>query len=220
MIVVYTMRHSSRPRLVQVLPAGVGPEGLLAIPHRDLFVAASENDDRGAAIRSIITLYQLEHGPPTYPTILSANRADGLPIPWGALSALAADLSDPKRHAGEFWLVSEGAGSVDDPDRPVTSVNLLVNVAADGTVLEKIDLPAATNTRQRRFGLEGVAAVGSGDSELVYVAFQREWVGDPDNQVRIGRYEVATGEWTFFYYPLDMPTSPNGGGLACLRLLP
>lgn len=259
-IVVYAMNPSGRPRLVQVLPAGVGPEGLLAIPPRDLFVAASETDDRGAAIRSIITLYQLEHGSPTYPTIMSANRADGLPIPWGALSALAADLSDPNqlytvydsfyqhtrifgvdasqrpalitneivlredgnplnldaeglavRQNGGFWLVSEGGGSVDDPDRPVTSVNLLVNVAADGTVLNTIELPAATNALQRRFGFEGVAPVGSGVNELVYVAFQREWVGDPDDQVRIGRYEVATGEWTFFYYPLDTPTSPNGG---------
>ena len=259
-VVVYTLNPSGRPRLVQVLPAGVGPEGLLAIPQRDLFVAASENDDRGDAIRSIITLYRLEHGSPTYPTIMSANRPDGLPIPWGALSALAADQNDPNRlytvydsfyqhtrifgvntsqrpalitneivlheggnplnldaeglaarQGGGFWLVSEGAGSVDDPDRPVTSLNLLLQVAADGTVLNTIELPAATNVRQRRFGLEGVTAVGSGDNELVYVAFQREWVNDPDDQVRIGRYEVATGEWTFFYYPLDTPTSPNGG---------
>lgn len=68
-IVVYNMKSPGRPRLVQVLPAGVGPEGLLAIPHRDLFVVASEVDDRGAAIRSSITLYQLEHGSPNYPTI-------------------------------------------------------------------------------------------------------------------------------------------------------
>jgi hypothetical protein len=46
---------------------------------------------------------------------------------------------------------------------------------------------------------------------MVYVAFQREWVDDPDDHVRIGRYEAETGEWTFFYYPLDAPTSPNGG---------
>ncbi|MGH8567122.1 MAG: hypothetical protein ACREXU_03675 [Gammaproteobacteria bacterium] len=86
-----------RPRLVQVLPAGVAPEGVLAIPSRGLLVVASEVDDAEVNIRSTITIYALESGPPRYPTIRSANRADGLPIPWGALSALAADRWDPHR---------------------------------------------------------------------------------------------------------------------------
>jgi len=83
-IAVYELdRFGSRPRLLQVLPSGVGPEGLLAIPQRDLFVVASETDAREDKIRSPITIYKKEHGRPTYPTIVSANRADGLPIPWG-----------------------------------------------------------------------------------------------------------------------------------------
>ena len=32
-----------------------------------------------------------------------------------------------------------------------------------------------------------------------------------DGHARIGRYEVASGEWTFFYYPLAEAQSPNGG---------
>ncbi|MGH9893998.1 MAG: esterase-like activity of phytase family protein, partial [bacterium] len=84
-----------RPKLVQVLPAGPGPEGLLAIPSRGLFAVASEVDDAEINIRSTITIYALEEGRPRYPTIRSANRVDGTPIPWGALSALAADRRDP-----------------------------------------------------------------------------------------------------------------------------
>jgi hypothetical protein len=91
------------------------------------------------------------------------------------------------------------------------SANLLVEVAVDGTVLNQIPLPAEVNALQRRFGFEGVASVGSDVAEQVYVAIQREWVDDPAGQVRIGRYVPATGEWTFFYYPLDAPASPNGG---------
>jgi hypothetical protein len=45
----------------------------------------------------------------------------------------------------------------------------------------------------------------------VYVAFQREWTHDPSGLVRIGRYTPASGEWTFFYYPLDAVESPAGG---------
>jgi hypothetical protein len=65
----------------------------------------------------------------------------------------------------------------------------------------QIPLPDAVNALQRRFGFAGVAAMGAGDNELVYVAFQREWVDDPAQHVRIGRYVPATGEWTFFYIP-------------------
>jgi hypothetical protein len=48
------------PRVVQVLPAGVGPEGLLAIPQRGLFVVASEVDVPDAGIRSTISIYALD----------------------------------------------------------------------------------------------------------------------------------------------------------------
>jgi len=262
-VTVYQL-FSEEPRVqfVQALPAGVGPEGLLAIPARGLFVVASEVDARADTIRSTITIYQQDGDTPTYPTIQSADRGDtGLPIPWAALSALAADRVSPTtaytvydsfftqsriftvdvsqtpalitsdlvlqdsagnplnldaegvatRADGGFWIASEGAGSVDDPEQPVTSANLLVEVAADGTVLNQIPLPAEVNALQRRFGFEGVAAVGAGAAEQVYVAIQREWVDDPAGQVRIGRYTPATGAWTFFYYPLDEPISPNGG---------
>ncbi|MGQ0593522.1 MAG: esterase-like activity of phytase family protein [Gammaproteobacteria bacterium] len=257
-----------RPKLVQVLPAGVGPESVLAIPSRGLLVVASEVDDAGANIRSTITIYALEGRRPRYPTIRSANRAGGLPIPWGALSALVADRWDPHtlytvydsfyresriftldirrspavitdelvlRRDGEtvdldlegiaqrpdrgFWAVSEGAGSVDDPDRPVSSMNLLIKTTQGGAIVAAINLPNAVNALQRRFGFEGVASVGRGAKERVYVAFQREWVGDPGNRVRIGRYDTATGEWRFFYYPLDLPTSPAGGWVGLSELV-
>ncbi len=258
-ILVYRLVGTKRLRLVQVLPATVGPEGLKAIPGRNLFVVASEVDARDDKIRSSITIYALDDKP-TYPTILSANGKDRKPIAWGALSGLAADRyrdhlvyavvdsfyqesrilkidrSDApavifddihltqdgervnldlegvvQRARGGFWVVSEGAGSVDDEDRPVESKNLLLKVSRKGKILKTVELPAATNALQRRFGFEGVAVTGRYSKELVYVAFQREWVGDPDDHVRIGRFEPATGEWRFFYYPIDAPTSSNGG---------
>ncbi len=261
-ITVYRLRHNHRPEFLQVLPTGNGPEGLKAIPHRNLLVSASENDDRSAGFRSVISIYELGRENPVYPTIVSADDQNGLPIPWGALSTLAADpttsdhvyaaqdsfykesrlfkvdvtefpavITQPiilrenghtvnldieglaVRPPGGFWVASEGGGSVDDPERPVTSLNELYQVAEDGTLLERIHLPDATNAKQRRFGFEGVATVEqpSGTGEFVYVAIQREWVNDPAGNVRIARYDTNTGEWAFFYYPLDPRESPNGG---------
>ncbi len=85
-----------QPRFVQALPSGSGPEGLLAIPQRDLFVVACENDDRGAALRSVVAIYQ-RNAEPNYPTIASADLERGRPIPWAALSGLAVDPADASR---------------------------------------------------------------------------------------------------------------------------
>ena len=83
------------PTFLQVLPAGVAPEGLLAIPARGLFVAAGEGDNPESGLRSSLTIYRLGEGPARYPTIESADGPDGTPIPWGALSGLAGDSAVP-----------------------------------------------------------------------------------------------------------------------------
>ena len=265
-VAVYRLKPNEAPEFVQVLPSTSRPEGLLAIPSRGLFVASSEDDSRSGHVRASLSIYQLQEAAATYPTILSANRGTGQPIPWGALSGLAPDLQDtnkaytiydsfyqkgriftldvgshPALITGEtilhnaagdtfnfdvegiatranstgFWLVSEGAQNCSAVGTCPSNrtFNLLIEAALDGEVLQQIQLPPAVNDRQRSNGFEGVAVVGSTEvDELVYVAFQNPWLGDPANTVRIGRYAVATGLWTFFYYPLDVPPSPTLGG--------
>ena len=81
----------AEPEFVQVLPSGIGPEDVLAIPQRNLLVTANETDlveDGGA--RSHVMVYELGEGAPAYPMIRSVMQ-EGKPIGWGALSALAAD---------------------------------------------------------------------------------------------------------------------------------
>jgi hypothetical protein len=116
---------------------------------------------------------------------------------------------------GCFYVASEGSGNllngVSDPDnRPFESPNVIVKVNADdGVIVQAILLPLELTKNQFRFGFEGVAAVG----DYLYVAFQRRWAaaGDPEDKVRIGRYDLTSKEWKFAYYPLDEATSPNGG---------
>lgn len=254
------------PRFLQLLPTGVGPEGLLAIPQRGLFVAAAETDD---PIRSQITIFRLRDHGASYPQVVSGPRRDGpragqAPIGWVALSTLAADrhhshtlytahdafleqsrlyvmdigrspavIKDEivlsrdgqtvnydieglvQRAGGGFWVVSEGAGN----GASATSPNLLVEVGEDGTVIREVPLPPAVAALQRSNGFEGVAITGSGGSERVFVAFQREWTGDPARKVRIGEYRPALDEWRFFYYPLDAVESPAGGFVGLSELV-
>ena len=116
---------------------------------------------------------------------------------------------------GGFWVVSEGAGTVGDADRPVNSLNFIFKTDPNGVIEDVISLPAALNDVQLRFGFEGVAEYNSN----VYVAFQRVWPGD-DN-VRIGIYDTVSETWSFLFYPLETPASQNGGwvGLSDLTAL-
>lgn len=257
-VAVYDMSDKRDPEFLQLLPCTNGPEGLHAIPCRDLFVVASEEDLPGEGIRSTIAIYKLESGDPDYPQILSCNDGDGLPIPWGALSGLAADRSDKdilyaitdsyysgrprilkidvdreparivdeivltesgvvvtnydlegivQRADGSFWVVSEGVANN-------SLKNLLVRVDADGAVQEEVELPAAVQSLQTSNGFEGVAVVEDNGTEIVYVAIQREWSGDPSGKIRIGEYRPSTGAWRFFYYPKATPPAGATVGLS------
>ncbi len=275
-VLVYNIDNPANPELKQVLPAAVKPEGLLTIPRRGLFIAAAEEDDRGDKIRSAITLYEYTKQAANYPAIISTDRPDGTPIPWGALSGLAADpdnantlftihdsfynqariyeldvsakpavivdelvLKDTAdllsainadmvnsdsiktvnldqegiavRRSGGFWVASEGNGTVGSSSRPFKTPNLILGVTTAGDIDQVISLPETTNARQVRFGFEGVTSTGTADNEILYVAFQREWADDPNNHVRIGRYDVTNNTWHYFYYPIDTPTSDQGG---------
>ncbi|MFP5306258.1 MAG: esterase-like activity of phytase family protein, partial [Gammaproteobacteria bacterium] len=105
LIYVYDVADPARPVFKQVLPAALGPEGALAIPSRNLFVASSEEDSRGDVFRAALNIYRYEPGLPAYPTIQSALGYRDLPsgpgvavyIPWGAMSGLAADPADENR---------------------------------------------------------------------------------------------------------------------------
>jgi hypothetical protein len=138
------------PTYLQALPGGIGPEGLLAIPARNLFVTASETDLRAdGLIGSVVTIYQRGEGEPAYPTIVSAD-ADGKPIGWSALSGAVADPSAP----GMFHVVTDSASPVarilvlDTSTTPAT-ITGATTVTRDGSPAEWLDL-------------EGIAAASGG----------------------------------------------------------
>jgi len=278
-VLVYKLKGKhKKPKLVQVLPTAVKPEGLLAIPKRNLFIAAGEEDSRDDKIRSGLSIYKLSREA-NYPSIVSKNIKtdkflEKMPIPWGALSGLAMDKNDddiaytvqdsfykksrifkmdvdqvPAKitkqiilkdltgkltavapfmvnsdftvnldpegietgNDGSFWIASEGKGTIRSSSKPFETLNLLLNVSSKGVINNVVTLPTSVNNRQVRFGFEGVTSVETDSGTVLYVAFQREWTGDPKNNVRIGRYDINTNEWRFFYYPIETPLSVNGG---------
>ncbi|MBD3764162.1 MAG: esterase-like activity of phytase family protein [Rhodobacterales bacterium] len=87
---VYDLTDPANPVLKQLLPSGVSPEGLVAIPQRNLLATANEVDLREDGLAPAhVMLFERAEGPAAYPTITSEG-SDPL-IGWVALSALAAD---------------------------------------------------------------------------------------------------------------------------------
>jgi hypothetical protein len=115
---------------------------------------------------------------------------------------------------GGFWLASEGRVG----DRP----NAIIRTDGTGTVLDLIELPAALTAGGTNSGFEGVAVTETpeGTTEYVYAVIQREWADDAENVVKIARYEVTAGEWTFVNYEKAAPTGAGWVGLSELTLLP
>jgi hypothetical protein len=88
LVAVYQLDRAGQPAFAQLLPAPLGPEGLLTIPHRNLLVTSGENDTPPYGVRSTVQIYELRRGEPTYPQIYSMNGPAGTPIPWSALSGM------------------------------------------------------------------------------------------------------------------------------------
>jgi YVTN family beta-propeller protein len=243
-VAVYRLDDEARPEFVQLLPTGAGPEGLLPIPQRGLFVTANEEDGTVSIFRG-----RPGHVPVRYPQVVS----DGLP--WGALSGLAADqghavyaVPDNVFSPSRIWTLEPGRVA------EVTSALILTKDGAPaGYDLEGIAVRPqggwwVASEGAEDFGQEGltknllirVDADGEVAEEVelpdvvnqqqrsngfegvatdsagarVYVAFQREWADDPAGLVKIGRYTPATREWAFYYYPLDEAPADGWVGLS------
>ncbi|WP_163888284.1 esterase-like activity of phytase family protein [Mycolicibacterium hippocampi] len=99
-VAVYDVSDVTAPQFRQLLPTTPGPEGILAVPSRNLLVISSEADDAEARVRASVNVYgfgdEFAGDTPAFPSIVSGD-IDGVPIGWGALGALSADPADENR---------------------------------------------------------------------------------------------------------------------------
>ena len=65
------------------------------------------------------------------------------------------------------------------------------------------EVPAELLAGETRFGFEGIARIGEGDDETLWMAVQREWKDDPKGTVKLVSYTPKTKEWAAVRYPLD-----------------
>jgi len=142
----------AEPEFVQLLPSGIGPEGAVAIPERNLLVSANETDLRGDGLAgSHVMIYELAEGEAVYPTIVADKDETGTQIGFVALSGLVADATE----AGKLYAVSD---SVLDTQPSIYHIDATQSPAriTVKTVVTRDGEPAAA------FDLEGIALDGQG----------------------------------------------------------
>lgn len=143
---VYDATDPASPVLTQLLPSGVGPEGYVTIPERNLLVSANETDlieDGGA--RAHVMIFELQDGAAVYPHLTSAGLAmeNGAPVGWGANSGMVAD--------GEFiWAVNDSFYGLQpsifkiDPAQTPARIVDVVRVTREGQPAQKLDMEGIT----------------------------------------------------------------------------
>lgn len=140
---VYDVSNIKQPILKQLLPSGVGPEGYVTIPKRNLLVSANEKDlieDGGA--RSHVMIYEYQNKPAVYPHLTSAGIKDL--TGWGAISGMVADDN------GMIYVVNDSfygyqptIFKIDPTTKPARIVDL-IRVTRKGRPAQKLDMEGIT----------------------------------------------------------------------------
>lgn len=96
------------PQFVGFLPTLQRPEGVKKIPGKDMFIVACEEDSRDDKVRAGLVFFSYQEADaPTYPVLVSADRDEslGTPIPFSALSGLAASGTSVRECGSRVWLM-------------------------------------------------------------------------------------------------------------------
>ena len=177
-LAVYDLSSANQPTLKQVLPSAQAPEGVLTIPSRNLVITASEETDPVVGKPSIfaaLNIYQYQKAAPKYPTLESVNRTDGTPIPWSALSGLAAAPTGSLLYAiDDAFFKGNRIFEIDtsvtpaklqreiritDPNGLIAALATSLPDTASTSTFDDADLPALVNTADQSVNIdpEGIA---------------------------------------------------------------
>ena len=142
----------AEPEYVQTIPSGISPEGITAIPARNLIVTANEVDLReDGGIGSHVMVYELAEGEADYPQLVSDNDENGLPFGWAAISGAVGDAEKP----GILYAVSDSALSAEPAIYTIDATSKPARIIAK-TVVTRGGHPA------QKLDLEGITLDGEG----------------------------------------------------------
>lgn len=140
---VYDVTDPAAPVLRQLLPSGIGPEGYVAIPSRNLLATANEEDlleDGGA--RGHVMLYEYQDAPATYPHLTSAGM-DEL-TGWGAISGMVADADGMIYAVNDSFYAMQPTIFKINPAQTPAQIIEAIRVTRSGQPAQKLDMEGIT----------------------------------------------------------------------------
>lgn len=171
------------PEFLQLLPSGLSPEGIIAIPQRNLIAVANEVDlVEDGGVRSHVTVYELGEGPAAYPSIISTKDGSGLPIGWGALSGLTADLAKPGMLFAvndSFYTGQPTIFTIDATAKPAR-ITAALPVTRNGHPAQLLDIEGIANDGKGGFWL---ASEGRGDQMVPHGILHVTEKGEIDQSI-------------------------------------
>jgi hypothetical protein len=140
---VYDVTAPASPVLKQLLPSGIGPEGYVSIPERNLLVSANEVDlIEDGGVRAHVMLFEYQDAPQSYPTLTSAG-ADKL-IGWGAISGMVAGEGKTLYAVNDsFYSFQPTIFTIDASQTPARITDATV-VTRKGRPAQKLDMEGIT----------------------------------------------------------------------------
>lgn len=172
------------PELLQLLPSGVGPEGAVAIPSRNLFVTANETDlVEGGGARSHVMIYERAEGEAAYPQIVSTDK-DGELIGFGALSGLAPVKDKPGMLYAvndSFYALQPTIFTIDATAKPARIVDAL-RITRGGAAAQKLDSEGLTPDGEGGFWL---ANEGDADKLVSHAILHVDEKGEIQKEIAI-----------------------------------
>jgi hypothetical protein len=180
---VYDLTDPAQPVLKQMLPSGVSPEGMVAIPQRNLFATANEVDLREDGLAPAhVMIYALAEGPAAYPMITSAGSER--PIGWGALSGLTADAEVPGRLFAVSDSVYGGAATIFTIDATQTPARIVdaLTVTRNGDAAQKLDLEGIAPDGEGGFWL---ASEGRSDRLIPHAIYRVDAEGQITDEIAL-----------------------------------
>ncbi len=180
---VYDATNPAEPVLKQLLPSGVGPEGYVAIPERNLLVSANEKDlieDGGP--RAHVMIYAYRDAPAAYPHLTSAEASEL--IGWGAMSGMVADED------GMIWAVNDSFYGFQpsifkiDPSQTPAQITDVIRITRNGAPAQKLDLEGITLDGKGGFY---VASEGRTDRVIPHAIYHVQ----PDGAIKDRKGEIG-----------------------------
>ncbi|MCA8957753.1 MAG: esterase-like activity of phytase family protein, partial [Planctomycetes bacterium] len=151
---VFDINAARRPRLLQIVPTGISPEGVVAIPSRDLVVTADEGSGTLTILRGSHRDPRSKRAPQLY--------SRSVDQPWAAFSGLTA-----AEHGESLYAVPDNALPTSifriDVGRPEARVVEVLKVKRDG--------------KQARYDGEGLVR----DHSILRPGFAGFWIASEGN---------------------------------------